>query len=207
MKVKRCIIVVAYNPGGVRNSVEIQPDDFIICADGGYDIAVADNLYPDLLIGDFDSISEHTPRAKKIIRVPSEKDDTDLMICIQHALDKGFDEYIIIGGIGGRLDHTLGNIQSMSYACDHIRKIVMCDPENTLTMLSGGDVTLQKQPGKKHFSLFSITEECTDVTITGAKYPLTGARLAYNVTLGVSNEFVSNEVTVSLGSGKLLVVS
>lgn len=202
----RCIIIVAYNTGSVRETLDIRDDDYIICADGGYDLAAADGIVPDLLIGDFDSLSAQSPISGEIIRVPSEKDDTDLTICLDHALKMEFDEYIIIGGIGGRLDHTLGNIQALSYACDHIQKITLMDPNNTLIMLTGTQTTLTKNPAKQYFSVFSFTERCTGVYITGAKYPLNNAEIRSNQTLGVSNEFTGNSVKISASRGKLLIV-
>lgn len=202
----RCLIIAAYNPYGIKNSIELRSDDFIICADGGYDLAKADGIIPDVLIGDLDSVYSDVSQCKEIIRVAPEKDDTDLMLCLKYAFTKSFNEYVIVGGIGGRLEHTLGNIQALSYACDFTDKISMVDSEYICTVISHGSFVISSKSDKKYFSLLSLSDKCVGVSITGAKYTLRDETVTNKFPIGISNEFLSDDVTISLESGMLLII-
>ena len=109
----RCFIFAAGTFYGLRRRPEAG--DFVIAADAGYRTCRALGIVPDLLLGDFDSMDQPTDFAY-VERVPVEKDDTDTMLAIKTALDKGCKEIYLYGGTGGkRLDHTLANLQSLLY--------------------------------------------------------------------------------------------
>lgn len=203
---KRCVIIAAYNPYGIRNCVELTENDFIICADGGYDLAVAEEIIPDVVIGDFDSIHSETVQAGKIIRVAAEKDDTDTMLCLKYGIQQGYKVFVIVGGIGGRLDHSIANIQTLSYACGFAKSIQMVNANTHLYMMSDGVLHLKKTEQRKYLSLFAMSDVCRGVSVSGVKYPLKNAILTSDIPLGISNEFVEEDVTVKVKSGKLLIV-
>lgn len=140
-----------------------------------------------------------------VIRLPQEKDDTDTMCCIKKGLELGMERFLIAGGIGGRLDHTLANLQSLAYLNVRGVPAVLADKKNLVQIVSPGCLTLARQEGF-HFSLFSYSARCRGVTLSGAKYPLTEAVLENSFPIGVSNEFAAETVTVSHSEGQLLVL-
>lgn len=211
----RCIIITSYQSASLRESFSFHKDDFIICADGGYSFARLEGLRPNVVIGDFDSIdfsrietdlrNEGTGSGCVVVRVAAEKDDTDTMICLKYGMDKGFSEFFILGGLGGRLDHTIANLQTMSHAIDHQGTIWFLDGKNKATLRNPGKVTIQKLEGFK-ISLFAFGDSCNGVSIQGVKYPLENCMLSHSFPLGVSNEFVEGNAEISHTAGKLLII-
>ena len=210
---KRCVIITGYIEGSIRN---ICPELFdssaskplTLCADGGYRLAAKEGLIPQVIIGDFDTfdgMETDVPEAGQIIRVPVEKDDTDTLLCIKYGLEQGCDSFLIIGGIGGRLDHTFANLQSLAYLTSHGAEVVMKDEETCVTMLSSGVHTL-RQSDYRRFSLFAWSPTVEDLSIRGSKYELEHGKLENTFPLGVSNEFTKTDVELSFHSGMMLVI-
>ncbi|MDR3224894.1 MAG: thiamine diphosphokinase, partial [Clostridiales Family XIII bacterium] len=131
---RRCVIITAWLESKIADVVTISADDFIICADGGLEFAAADGIMPDAVIGDFDSLSRDpdaiiqsirrnissggTDKNPEIIRLPREKDETDTISCVQYAIAKGISDFLIVGGLGGRFDHSIAIIQTLSFLLD-----------------------------------------------------------------------------------------
>jgi thiamine pyrophosphokinase len=210
----RCIIITSYQSALLKESWEFRPDDFILCADGGYSHARAAGIAPHLVIGDFDSIDyafiENDLKDSgltecRITRVAAEKDDTDTMICVKYGIEQGYDEIFVLGGLGGRLDHTVANLQTMCYAVENRKTIWFLDGKNRATLRSPGSLEIEAQKDCK-ISLFAFGESCEGVTISGVKYPLRDHLLENDFPLGVSNEFVEKKAEISHTSGKLLII-
>ncbi len=201
----RCVIVTAYIPGGVGGLYAPNAGDFIICADGGYVLCKEAGIAPDAFIGDFDSMEEQALDCLDSIRVPVEKDDTDTLLCVKHGLDLGYREFLILGGIGGRLDHTIANLQTLHFAHDRGARAQIMDRDNEAFLISPGSVTLSRKAGYK-LSLFAWTQICTGVTERGVQYPLTDATLIQSFPLGVSNVIEEPTAIIQLDSGLLLCV-
>lgn len=202
---KRCIIITAYLEKPIRQSLRLHEDDFIICADGGYDLAKKEGIIPHIVIGDFDSGKEPDGVPENVIHVPVEKDDTDTLLCLKYGIQRGFQVCGIVGGIGGRLDHTIANLQALSYGCDLGKYVVLLNGDNIVTLLNPGKMQFSKREGYK-LSLFSYTEYCKNVTIKGVKYPLTNALLDHSFPIGISNEILADKAELSFDKGKLLVM-
>jgi len=203
---------------------EIDPDDLIVCADGGYIVCVAAGVKPDVVIGDFDSlpaelIQEIDSRGIERLVYPSEKSDTDTMLCVKYGIEHGAENFLIVGGIGGDFGHTIANIQALSYLEDMGRRAEIVTAGERLFMIGGetepdvregghaAHVTFQGRPGMR-FSVFSYTEKSLGVSIANAKYELVDAGLTQSDPIGVSNEFINAApVTVSVRLGRLLVVT
>ncbi|MDF3003052.1 MAG: thiamine diphosphokinase, partial [Bacillota bacterium] len=134
-----------------------------------------------------------------------EKDDTDTLYCLKYGIELGFEEFYILGGLGGRLDHTMANLQTMSYAIDRQKNIWFLDGKNKTTLRNPGEHTIPKEEGIK-LSLFSFGDFCQGVSIKGVKYPLDNCRLENSFPLGVSNEFTDDFAAISHTAGKLLIV-
>ncbi len=191
----------------------MNDDDFIICADGGYLHAKAEGIIPDVLIGDFDSmdfkgatgLSHPENNGCEIIQLAAEKDDTDTMVCLKYGIDRKFENFFILGGLGGRLDHTIANLQTISYAIDLGKNVWIIDGKNRVTLRNPGMLTIEKLSEYK-LSLFSYGECCAGVCIQGVKYPLKDCLLTHSFPLGVSNEFIESKAEISHSSGKLCIV-
>ncbi len=196
---EECMIVAA-GP----SPVYLRKNAYIIAADGGNERLGKLGICPDLIIGDFDS-SSSVPSFDNVIKFPKEKDDTDTMLAIKKALSLGFKKIYISGGLGGRLDHTLANIQSLCYALDNGALAFLCGENETVFVLSNGKTGFSCRC-KGHISLFAISDRVCDVNISGLKYSLSHGELTNAFPLGVSNEFTGHHSEISCGEGKLLII-
>ena len=181
----------------------IDKDDLVIAADAGIVNTQKLNIKPDFIIGDFDSLG-FTPTDSNTIIHPVEKDDTDTMLAVKFGLDKGYRNFRIFGGIGGRLDHTYANIQTASYVAEEGGNAVFYGKNENLTVIKNGFFTFSKQ-SKGNISVFAL-EECENVNIKGACYELNNGSLSVNFPLGTSNKFNNKEVKISVEKGKLLII-
>lgn len=178
------------------------PEDYIVAADAGYSHLMKIGMSPDLLIGDFDSLGA-VPEHPNVVVCPVKKDDTDTLIAVRRALETGFERLMIFGGTGGRLDHTLANIQTLGYAAARGAEAFLFGMDCTLTVLARGTLRFSGYSGG--FSVFSLGDRARGVGETGAKYPLSEAELACDYPLGVSNEFAAGRTEISVREGMLVV--
>lgn len=186
------------------SAYNVPADAYIIAADGGYSHVKRLGLVPDLLLGDFDSLTDEMPKNCRIMTVPAEKDDTDMMLAVKTALNEGYENMILCGGLGGRLDHTIANIQTLEYIAKHKVNGMIYSERNTILLQQKGCRSYKKQEGV-YFSLFALTETA-EVTTRGTKYNLTDYKLTRDFPLGVSNEIVEEYADVEVKSGILLVL-
>lgn len=107
----RCIILTPLYAGEELPWIAPQPGDFLICADGGWARARQFGLTPQLVVGDFDSMPPAMRPDVPTLILPTEKDDTDLVVCLHEGRKRGYTEFILAGAIGGRFDHTLSCLQ------------------------------------------------------------------------------------------------
>lgn len=179
------------------------PGDTVIAADGGWRVCQREGITPDLLLGDFDSLPE-VPHFDHIRRVPVEKDDTDMMLAIKEGLRRNETVFHLYGGVGGRTDHTIANLQSLLYlACRGARGWLYGDRER-FTAIHDGELTLPARE-KGIVSVFCMGADAAGVTIEGGQYPLHDAVLTASFPLGVSNHYVGNPVRVAVTQGSLLI--
>ena len=205
VKKDRCVII----GGGVISNYNIicrfvNENDFIICADKGYIHSKAMGLSTDLIVGDFDSSPYPESAFCKVIKLNSEKDETDLFIAVSEGYELGFRKFLLLGCLGGRFDHTYANLTLLSYWIDKGAELVLKDEQNEIFMLNPGVYALSKD--KKYVSFFAYSEKVTDLSLKGFKYTLDNYNLSNNCGLCVSNEIVSDNAIVSFESGKLLTV-
>ena len=202
------VIITSYIDTPFDIKAVIAPGDFIICTVGGYDVACRHGIAPELLMGDFDSIQRDIPQDVAIKRFPPEKDFTDLELALREAASRSASQVRILGGIGGRLDHTVANLQLLSQYSDSFDKITMSDGKNQCFIAGSAQKNNFVIPREEdcYISLFSLSEQCTGVTISGVKYPLAGHTLTRFEPLGVSNEFTEKKAVLSVEDGQLLVV-
>ncbi len=196
----RCVIFTAYCEGDP--DYHMQEDDFILCADAGWRLANRMGIVPDLVIGDFDS--SQAPEAGAVERFPVMKDDTDTMLCLKQGLRMGYDRFLILGGFGGRVDHTLANIQTMDYAAHRGAEIVMQDGYVRAQAVREGSADIPRRPGE--LSVLSLSDKCEGVDISGAVWCLKDASLTNDFPLGVSNDYAQDIVKIRVKKGTLLIV-
>jgi thiamine pyrophosphokinase len=177
---------------------------FVIAADGGLEKLKDLGVTPDLILGDFDSLGEH-PEADNVITFPVEKDDTDTMLAIKEALRRGYQTLWISGGMGGRLDHTVANLQSLLYAAvNEARAYLISDTQTATVLVSGEAVFSDKCQGK--LSVFSLGDVAEGVTLRGLYYNAEDITLSNTFPLGVSNAFTDEAAIVSVKKGSLLLI-
>lgn len=194
--------------GGAPVILDQQPPvpkaDWYLCADAGVRLAEAMGITPHRMIGDFDSLGQ-VPEGEYVTVYSPEKDDTDLMLAAKFAMAQGCDTLWFYGALGGRLDHTVANLQMLRFLAAHRVQGILVDENHWVTLQWDGTVRYPKRT-YPYFSLFSMTETCEDVTLRGTAYPLEHGRLCGTFPLGVSNQILEEEAVVTVGSGELLVI-
>ena len=199
-----CLIIT----GGDYNDLpkDISYDRVIAC-DLGFEYAKKMGISPDVVLGDFDSYDAENVRKEGFLPIiyPSKKDDSDTMLAIKHAISKGFDDIVITCALGGRTDHMLANIQSLSYAKEQGANVTIVGDKETITVISKETKEITGNPGDT-FSLFSLTDECKNVTIKGSEYDVEDITLNNSFPLGLSNKLQKEKAAISLSEGMLLVI-
>ena len=197
-----CLIITPFISRPLGEIIGKRKFDIVMCADASDEIARKAGLCPNVIIGDFDH--GDLPQGDNITRVPCEKDDTDTMLCIKRALSLGADDIFIAGGVGGRLDHTIANIQSIAYAEKNGAHAVLSDGDNEAFLITK-NAKVPRRDGY-YFSLFSYGDECRGVSASGVKYRIRKGTLDFSFPLGVSNEITADYAEISVESGTLLAI-
>ena len=200
---RRCVIVGAAPIADyARCRAALRPDDFFLFCDGGLRHAAGLGVSPDLIVGDFDS----HPRPDtdgEIIVLPREKDDTDTVFAAKEALRRGFGEFLLLGALGGRLDHALANVGVLLMLDGAGKRAVALDDFSQLEIVSDRALVPDSWPW---FSLLAVDGPAEGVTIRNAKYPLEDACIDAAYQYGVSNEPLPGGAEVSMKTGRLLLV-
>ena len=202
---KRCVIV-----GGadINNYDYIQSrlyaDDYIVFCDSGLKHLEALQVKPSLIVGDFDSHDNPHLDVETIV-LPCEKDDTDTVFAVKEAIKRGFDDFLLIGVVGARLDHTLGNVSILLYLDSVGKKGIIIDDYSEMEIVSKEPAYIEESYA--FFSLINITGTAKGITIENAKYLLNNAKITCEYQYGVSNEVLSGKTAkVSILDCKLLLI-
>jgi thiamine pyrophosphokinase len=193
---------------GLRAELATGPE-LIIAADAGAKYLLELGVCPEILVGDFDSlppqiVAQITAAGKAVYRYPPQKDQTDLQLALDAAAHAGVTAVNIWGGLGRRLDHTLGNIGLLQYAGEAGLSARLRDIDHEL-FLAGGYTVVKARPGWA-ISLIPLSPAVTGVTTTGLKYPLNEETLYFNVTRGIHNQFAAAEAVITVATGRLLII-
>lgn len=182
-------------------------DDLKISADCGYKNAKKLGIVPDFAVGDFDSGNmAELPRETETIEVPAEKDFTDTQLAIDVALEHGADCMVIIGGLSGRLDHTMSNISLLERLWRLGVRAVITDGKNRVRYIERTSELIGRSDFK-YLSLITADRVAKGVGIEGCKYPLKNARLCRtNNAFTTSNEILKNCALVSVKKGGLYII-
>lgn len=230
---QRCVIIGAAE---IQNYEKIKKyfrnDDYYIYCDAGLKHQARLGVWPDLIIGDFDSYAKDEMERKyqeiknahedslnqnqkqaqaaarkppELIVLPCEKDDTDTVFAVKEAMRRNFAEFLLVGVIGQRLDHTLANV-SIFYMLDEAGKEGrILDDYSEMQLVSGSPVRIDDTCA--YFSLLNVSGQAEGVTIKHAKYPLQDAAIHCEYQYGVSNEVLPGETAeVTVARGKLLLI-
>lgn len=181
-------------------------DDLRIAADAGYENALALGERVDLLLGDFDSLKlQDVPGEVERLQVPAEKDFTDTQLAVDTALKKGATEICIIGGLDGRLDHTLSNLAILEDLQGKGIYATITNGYNRVRYIASTS-TLVARSGFRYLSLLCLSERAKGVSVEGCKYPLKNATLNRSYQYAVSNELEGNCALISVRKGGIYVV-
>lgn len=212
-KCQRCIIICA---GDLEISqIPLKEDDLVVAVDGGYMYCRVLEIMPDVIIGDFDSLEEpyasevrelEESESARVIRLEREKDDTDTMAAIRYGLQAGCRDFHLYAAMGGRLEHTIANLQSLLFLKKNGAKGYLWDAFSMTTVIREESLSFQKSM-EGMLSVFAVDGDAKGVTETGLKYELHDAVLENSFPKGISNEFIGEEATVSVRDGALLVLA
>ena len=183
----------------------LRPGDIIACADGGYSHARRLGVHPHILAGDFDSYLEEKPEGCRIVSADTHKDDTDTLLCVKLGLAEGCREFVLLGMTGGRLDHTLANLQTLRFLAEKGVKAAALDASAEMYVVKDGALTVGKRAGYS-LSVFSLDAVSQGVTLENVAYPLKDYEMSASFPIGVSNAFLEGDARISVAQGCLAVL-
>ena len=208
----KCILIGA---GDLTvGELSVAAEDLVIAVDGGLGYCGVLEIEPDVILGDFDSLTEGERQAldglreqipERIITLPVEKDETDMLAAIKYGLAKAYRDFRIYGGTGGRVDHTLANIQCLLYLKKQDAVGYLIDGDGMMFVIQDEAIHL-KAGLEGTLSLFCMGETAEGVTIEHMKYPLRDARMTNDFPIGISNEFIGEEAVISVRKGALVCI-
>ena len=186
-----------------------EKGDLVIAADAGYLTAQKMGITPDVLLGDFDTLGvENIPEGIECLRVPAEKNDTDTQLAVSTAIERGAKEITIIGGVSGRLDHTLSTLAILEDLWERKNDriyAILTDGKNRVRFLRNSGAILPRSQ-YRYFSLIAADELVKGVTLEGCKYPLKNGRISRRHQWAVSNEISGNCALVEISRGGAWVI-
>lgn len=195
-----CYIIGAWH--GEEAVICPLPGDFVIAADGGYEALRSLGVEANLVVGDFDSLG-YVPEGIPTERHPVMKDDTDTLLAIRLGLERGYRNFVLIGTIGGRLDHTIANLQALLFLVEHGGRGILYGDGTVVTAVHHETVHLT---GEGIISVFCFGSPAHGVTEAGLKYGLEKATVTSSFPIGVSNEFTDLPASITVEEGTLLVL-
>lgn len=201
-----CALVAAgdFNSEHFTKSDAIGAFDEVCAVDGGYAFLDAIGREPDVVVGDFDSLG-YVPQSQRLHRFPMHKDKSDLELAFDQLKLDGFDEVVVYGAIGGRLDHTIANLQmACSFAEDGLI-VTFIALDCAIRIVVGPSVYHLPDLESGTVSVFSAVDCAKGVTEQGLEYPLENADLTNRTTLGVSNELIGEPASIEVSEGTLYV--
>ncbi|MGN0643244.1 MAG: thiamine diphosphokinase [Huintestinicola sp.] len=177
---------------------------FIIAADGGYDRCLELSVHPDIIVGDHDSSNAQLPSDIEVITAPREKDDTDTILAVRTAWERGYRDFGLYGVTGGRTGHMLASVFTLELILSMGGAACLRD-RNGDTYIQGTGTKIYSAEGFSYVSVFSLTDS-TELAMRGFKYGGEGMKISRSYPIGVSNEFAEKGGEIEVFSGRILVV-
>lgn len=202
---KKCVIIGGADIGDyARARSFLSDDDYYVFCDSGLRHAKPLLACADLIVGDFDSHENPHSTAETIV-LPTVKDDTDTVYAVKEALRRGFTDFLLLGVIGQRLDHTLGNVSILLMLDTAGASGLIVDDYSELSVVSRFPAYVSDE--YDYFSLISIDGTVRGIRVRNAKYPLEDAVMTPDYQYGVSNEPIKGEsARITVKEGRLLLV-
>lgn len=202
---KRCVIV---GGAGIEDydfaRSYLSDNDFLVYCDCGLKHLEELGAGPDLIVGDFDSHEKPDLDAETIV-LPPIKDDTDTVFAVKEALNRGFEDFLLLGVVGARLDHTLGNVSILLMLDSMGKHAKIADDYSEMEIVSSGEAEVGDE--WSYFSLLNISGEAEEISVENAKYELQDAEIDCEWQYGVSNEPLPGKTArIRVGKGRLLLV-
>ncbi len=191
---------------------KIGSDCCIIGIDKGVEFCYRNHIYPQYILGDFDSIDKkildfyEEQQEIPVKRYKPEKDATDTRIGLELALELGSKRIFLLGATGGRLDHYMGNLQSLQVALKYGAKAWIIDSQNAITVWDSSFSIKKQESFGKYISFLAMSEKVEGVTLKGFKYALCNYTMKNDDGIGISNEIEENTAYVEFESGILLMI-
>ncbi len=209
MQKKRAILFV--NGQAAVDAVRwlLEDDDFLVAVDGGLRHVEGLGRVPNVLLGDLDSVDwvdveRLVQTGVEIVRYPQEKDETDLELALRWVVQRGYERVRIVGGLGGRIDQTLGNL-ALLLDEEWCRLDVRLDDGLDEVWLIEGVGEIEGRAGDV-VSLLPWNGAAVEVWTDGLAYALSGETLYPQRTRGISNRLVGRWAQVRVSAGRLLCV-
>ena len=177
----------------------IHNGDFVICADGGVRHAANMNIVPDLIIGDFDSSDAGMFKAEKI-KYPARKDFTDGELCVKYAAEHGYDDVVMLGMTGSRMDHTMTDILLLSKCVNGC----IADDNNEIYYIKD-TLEIRNKKGMT-LSIIPVKGDLSGIVTEGLEYPLNDETLYYGESRGNSNVVMDDYCKVTVKSGEGIII-
>lgn len=202
---KRCVVFGSVEIDFPAEKM-IKDTDMVIAADRGWQNAIAHGVKPDYIVGDFDSSPMPENLDADITVLPVVKDDTDTHHVARFIIENGYTDVLMLGMLGGkRMEHTFANIQTMLWLSKNRVNATAVDKYSQVMVITDGTVRLPDM-GDKFFSLFTLGDKREGVSIKGAKYSLDNYTMTNDFPIGVSNEFIGEDVEITVAHGEVLLV-
>ena len=212
----KCVIISAGSFPEVE--IDLREGDYCIAADAGFGYAQRLGILPDLIVGDFDSAKDAPPEVlcgikeiaerdpDRIVQLEVMKDDTDTLKAVKIGLSKGYTKFYLYGALGGsRFDHSLANIQTLSFIKHHGGRGYIMDKDSMLFIAENETIKFHRG-NTGYLSVFSLSDVSRGVSLKGLMYSMEDGTLKSDFPLGVSNEFIiDEEAEVSVKEGTLLI--
>lgn len=210
MKTTACIITGGEITGGfLKKMAEKYADALLVAVDGALEITDSLGIVPDYIVGDFDTVNPSVlckyPE-EKILRHLPEKDQTDTELAMETAVSSGCSRIVLLGAVGSRLDHSLANIFLLERMAGHGVETVIYNENNKLYLKNESFQIKRTEQYGDFVSLLPLTDRVEHVTLSGLKYSLQDRTFYREESLGISNEIIEEEATITFSEGMFLVV-
>lgn len=197
------------NSNFLKNFIKNNNINNVIAVDSGLELLDKNEISPNYIIGDFDSINKNIlskyENIAKVIKLNPEKDFSDTHMALKLAIELKSDSIYILGAMGKRIDHALANIHILKEALENNIECKILDENNEIELITIGEKKLRNIE-YKYVSLIPLTTKVEGVTLTGFKYPLNNATLEIGHSIGISNELIAKEATINLKLGILILI-
>ncbi|MGL5757170.1 MAG: thiamine diphosphokinase [Paraclostridium sp.] len=194
----------------VKKTIDDNNYEYIICADGGakhlYDLKIA----PDYILGDLDSLEKpiidyYKKKGVKFKKFPQRKNETDTQLCVHLAKDLGVSQIHLIGALGGRIDHTIANINLMYYIKELGISSIIKNSDEEIYIIENGKISINGKKGST-ISILPIKGNVNGVTLEKLEYPLDNANINFGNPIGLSNIMKEDSFNVKVDKGSLIII-